>query len=105
MASSPKGKESSSTTNLDTSDKKSPRNNNNTDSSSYLIKKCSLFEPKHSKSLLENICEVVEGFQHDFNALNESISSESKREKQSKSGRFQILINFFKIENLKLDDN
>ena len=55
--------------------------NSNTKNSSFM-KKCSIFDLKQSEKLLNEIVEVVEGFQHDFdlNADNESKKKSESRE-------------------------
>jgi hypothetical protein len=58
--------------------------NSNTKNSSFM-KKCSIFDFKQSEKLLNEIVEVVEGFQHDFdlNVDNQSKKTSESREKFS----------------------
>ena len=56
-------------------------------SNNHFIKKCSIFDLKLGKKLIDSITEVVEGFENDF-LLNQSFQNEerSKDKTQSKIG-------------------
>ena len=55
--------------------------NSSSSHSSFLIKKCSIFDTKQSKILLDDIKEVLEGFQQDFDS---SFTLEPNLAKQKK---------------------
>lgn len=74
---------------------------NETQSSSHsnlLIKKCSIFDTKQSKALLDDIKEVLEGFHQDFDSsFTQETNLDAKKKKDNNRKE--------KIGNLNTDRN
>ena len=75
--------------------------NTNPKNNTSFIKKCSLFDTKQSEQLLGGIVEVVEGFQHDFDTLNQSRSETTalKQEQRTRNSLESLL-----TKNLSVTD-
>jgi hypothetical protein len=66
--------------------KSSPRNDNN---SSHFIRKCSMFDKKFGKKLMDSIVEVAEGFENDSNIDN--LNEKQPKQKQAQKLGFSNL--------------
>ena len=74
------------------------KNDNSNSTSKSFLKKCSIFDFKQSEKLLNEIVEVVEGFQHDFE-LNADDQSKKKRLSNDKHSLESVL-----SKNLSVSD-